>query len=63
MSTETDEVRIKGIRPAHDTDDIPIKQHTPADLQAIGYLMAYFTNDTGVWTKVACDVAGKLIIV
>jgi len=61
MTVENDEVRIKGIRPAHDTDNIPVKQDTQADLQATGYMMAYY-EATPVWKAVACDVDGKWVI-
>lgn len=62
MTTEKNEVRIFGIKPAHDSDDIPIEQGDQADLQATGYLMAYYET-TPEWLKVACDVNGKLIVV
>lgn len=61
MTTEVDETKIKGIRPAHDSDNIGIKQDTQADLQATGYMMAYYTT-TPEWKEVACDVDGKLVI-
>jgi len=61
MAVEDNEARCVGIRPAHNTDDIPIKQDTQADLQATGYLMAYYIT-TPEWLKVACNVDGKLII-
>lgn len=61
MTTEVDETKINGIRPAHNTDDIPIKQDTQADLQATGYMMAYYVT-TPEWKEVLCDVNGKLVI-
>lgn len=61
MTTENNEVRIIGIRPAHNTDDIPVKQDNQANLHAIGYMMAYYET-TPEWKEVACDVDGKLTI-
>jgi len=62
MATESNEVKIKGIRPAHDTDDIPIKQDTQADLQATGYMMAY-DSIAPAWVELRCNLAGNILCV
>lgn len=61
MSTENNEVRIIGIKPAHDSDDISITQLDCDDLLAIGFMQA--SQDGGTtWTEVVCDADGKLLI-
>ena len=62
MTVENNEIRIKGIRPAHNTDDIPIAQDTQADLQALGYLMAY-DSLAPAWVELRCNVDGNILCV
>ena len=62
MTTETNEVRIIGIKPAHNTDDIPIRQDTQADLQALGYLMAY-DSIAPAWVELRCNIDGNILCV
>ena len=62
MAVENNEVRIKGIRPAHDSDDFPVEQDTADDLQVTGYCMAYEPIEP-TWVKLACNVNGNLLVV
>jgi len=61
MTTEKDEVRIIGIKPAHNSDDIPITQPDNTKLLAVGFIQA--SQDGGTtWNEVICDADGKLLI-
>jgi len=62
MTVEKNEVRIIGVKPAHDSDDFPIEQDTADDLQATGYAMVYESTEPA-WIELACNVNGNLIIV
>ena len=62
MTVENNEVRIIGIKPAHNTDNIPVKQDTQADLQAIGYMMAY-DSIAPAWVELRCNLAGNILCV
>ena len=62
MTTEANEINIKGIKPAHDSDDFSIEQDTAADLQALGYAMAYESTEPA-WVELACNVNGNLLVV
>jgi len=62
MTTENNEVRIIGIKPAHDSDDIPVEQDTADDLQATGYCMVY-DSIAPAWVKLACNVNGEISVV
>lgn len=61
MTTENNEVRIFGIKPAHDSDDFPVKQANPELLQLKVHLAARITGTTN-YTTVLCDANGKLIL-
>lgn len=61
MAVENNEVRILGIRPAHNTDDFPVSQADKDLLKMTIHLMAYHLPTT-TWKKVFCDVNGKLIV-
>jgi len=61
MTTENNEVRIIGIKPAHDSDDIPITQPDCDNLLAVGFMQA--SQDGGTtWKEVICDATGRLLI-
>lgn len=61
MTTENNEVRIFGIKPAHDTDDFPVTQADKNLLKLTIHLMAWHAAGPA-WKEVLCDVNGKLII-
>jgi len=62
MTVENNEVNIKGIKPAHDSDDFGIEQDIADDIQATGYCMAYEPVEPA-WVKLACNVNGNITIV
>ena len=62
MMAENNEVNIKGIKPAHDSDDFPVTQDTADDLQSTGYCMAYESTEPA-WVELACNVDGNLLVV
>lgn len=61
MTSENNEVRCLGIRPAHNTDDFPVTQADKDLLKMTIHLMAYHLP-TITWKEVLCDINGKLII-
>jgi len=61
MTSENNEVRIIGIRPAHDTDDFPVSQADKDLLKMTIHLMAYH-QPTTTWKKVLCNGVGELLL-
>jgi len=61
MTSENNEVRCVGIRPAHDTDDFPVSQADKDLLNMTIHLMAWYAAGPA-WKEVLCDVNGKMIV-